>query len=474
MNRKILTFGIGLFIVAIATAIAVLFLYLYEPKHPPKADDTGWTQKGVQEVVNANNQFAFDLYSELTKSETGNIFFSPYSISAALAMTYEGAKGQTADEIKSVFHFPENVTLRSNFAKIYNDINEASKAYELVTGNAIWVQQDYPLLEDYTSRIERYYGGKAANLDFAKEPEKSRQTINSFIEEQTNKKIKELLPPGSLKPLTRLVLTNAIYFKGRWLWEFNPKYTKEMDFYVTPSNIVKTPMMYMKPAKARFNYADTAKLQILELPYKGEDISMLILLPKQGEYYDFKTGTRYLDRTPMKLQEGDILLIDSLHGLYPPFSQAISEERKFKLYLEPLLQIKTSEGNYVHWTDLRLIRRMLRDSVHRAYNPQKTLEHWHYVRSSEKRNIIPYNMYADYIFNTGMPYELPLYAARLLDNFAQWEKKYKGDPLREDAYKRAKRIHKVLKEVTPIEDDSSVPSDSVLREFIGGSSLKYH
>jgi len=279
MNRKILTCGIGLFIVVIVTA-AVLFLY--KPKHPPKADDTGWTQKGVQEVVNANNQFAFDLYSELTKSETGNIFFSPYSISAALAMTYEGAKGQTADEIKSVFHFPENGILRPNFAKIYNDINEANKAYELVTGNAIWVQQDYPLLEDYTSRIERYYGGKAANLDFAKEPEKSRQTINSFIEEQTNKKIKGLLPPGSLKPLTRLVLTNAIYFKGRWLWEFNPKYTKEMDFYVTPSNIVKTPMMYMKPAKARFNYADLGDLQILELPYKGNKISMLILLPTEN------------------------------------------------------------------------------------------------------------------------------------------------------------------------------------------------
>ena len=189
MNKKILTFGIALLMVAVVTAAVVLFLYPYEPKQLHKASDTGWTQQGVQEVVNANNQFAFDLYSELSKSETGNIFYSPYSISTALAMTYEGAKGQTAEEMKSIFHFPENSILRPNFAKIYNDINEAGKAYELRTDNALWVQQDYPLLEDYIDRVEKYYGGKAANLDFMKETEKSRQTINSFIEEQTNNKI---------------------------------------------------------------------------------------------------------------------------------------------------------------------------------------------------------------------------------------------------------------------------------------------
>jgi len=283
MGKKAsLTIGVAVITLAVIATAAVLFLYPYEPKQPPKADDTGHTQQGVQEVVNANNQFAFDLYSELTKSETGNIFYSPYSIFAALAMTYEGAKGQTADEMKSVFHFPESSILRSNFAKIYNDINEANKSYDLRTGNALWIQQDYPLLEDYVDRVEKYYGGKAANLDFVKETEKSRQTINSFIEEQTNKKIKNLLPPGSLNPLTRLVLTNAIYFKGTWEWRFEPRNTREMDFYVTPTDTVKTPMMYMEPEEARFNYTDLGKLQILELPYRGNKISMLILLPKEN------------------------------------------------------------------------------------------------------------------------------------------------------------------------------------------------
>ena len=283
MNKKTLTLiGIILIPVTVATAATLLFLYPYNPTQPPKSDDTGWSEEGTQEVVDANNQFALELYTELSKNGKENIFYSPYSISAALAMTYEGAKGETKDEIKSVFHFPEDSTLRPNFAKIYNDINKNEEDYELRTGNALWVQKDYPFLEDYINIVEKYYGGKVSNLDFVKETEKSRQTINSFIEEQTNGKIKDLIPKGVLDYLTRLVLTNAIYFKGTWQWEFNPKNTEEVDFKITPTDIVKVPMMYMKPEKAKFNYADLEDLQILELPYKGEKISMLILLPKDN------------------------------------------------------------------------------------------------------------------------------------------------------------------------------------------------
>lgn len=282
MNKKILTIGIAFLMVAIVTATAVLFLFPYQPDQPPQTYATGFTQQGVQEVVNSNNQFAFDLYSKLDESEEGNVFYSPYSIFAALAMTYEGAKGQTADEMKSVFHFPENDVLRPNFAAIYNDINQGSKDYELRTGNALWVQQDYPFLEDFTSRVEKYYGGKAANVDFVSETEKSRQTINSFIEEQTNNKIKDLIPQGVLNAMTRLVLTNAIYFKGTWTWEFDKGDTREQDFKITPNSIVKTPMMYMDNDKATFNYGDIGDLQILELPYKGDKISMLILLPMES------------------------------------------------------------------------------------------------------------------------------------------------------------------------------------------------
>lgn len=303
MNKKVLTFGIALLVVAIVIVTAALFLFPYQPNQFPKADDIGSTQSGIQEVVNSNNKFAFDLYSGLDKSKQGNIFYSPYSISAALAMTYEGAKGQTADEMKSVFHFPESNTLRPNFAAIYNEINQGNKAYELKTGNALWTQNDFPFLENYTSQVEKYYGGKVANLDFVFETEKSRQTINSFIEQQTNNKIKDLIPVGFINSMTKLVLTNAIYFKGTWEWEFDKSNTHDQNFKITSNNIVKTPMMHMNPDKARFNYADLEKLQILELPYKGEKISMLILLPKQGEDVDREYTLKDIELSSEKLNE---------------------------------------------------------------------------------------------------------------------------------------------------------------------------
>jgi uridine kinase len=226
--------------------------------------------------------------------------------------------------------------------------------------------------------------------------------------------------------------------------------------------------------KDEFGDYDFETPQALDLQLINEHLLQLssgkeVLIPS----YDFKTGTRTLNVTPMKVEKDELLLIDSLHGLYPDFSKDIPLDKKFKLYLEPLLQMKGPGGKYIRWTDIRLIRRMLRDSVHRAYNPQQTLEHWHYVRSSEMRNIIPYGGSADYIISSGMPYELPLYAHLLLNSFAEWEKKFEGDPLKADAYERSTRVYKVLKAVIPVEDDSPVPDDSVMREFIGGSKLDY-
>src|SRR3989339_1182419 len=157
MIKKIILIGLAVILFAGVATAAVLFLFPYQPNQPPIADDVGSTQLGIKDVVNANNKFTFDLYSLLNKSEKGNVFYSPYSISTALAMTYEGAKGKTADEMKSVFHFPENNILRPNFAAIYNEINKKDKPYKLSTGNALWVQQNYKLLEEYLSTVEKYY-----------------------------------------------------------------------------------------------------------------------------------------------------------------------------------------------------------------------------------------------------------------------------------------------------------------------------
>lgn len=191
-----------------------------------------------------------------------------------------------------------------------------------------------------------------------------------------------------------------------------------------------------------------------------------VLLP----YYDFKAGKRYLNKTPMRLGEGDIILIDSLYGLYPPLTDGIGDS-KIKVYIEPLLQMKNNDGKYIRWTDIRLMRRMLRDAAHRAYDYGKTLTHWHYVRSGEMKNIIPYIDTADFMINSGMPYELPIYKPKLMDHFAEWVRLYQDDPLREDAFTRASRIHSLLETIAPFSDDTIVPKESVIREFIGGLSL---
>lgn len=226
--------------------------------------------------------------------------------------------------------------------------------------------------------------------------------------------------------------------------------------------------------KDEFGDYDFETPQALDIPMINDHISRLC----NGEevdipFYDFKTGTRHLKRSKMKLKKGEILLIDSLHGLYPPMSESIPDSQKFKIYIESLLQVKDSNGNYVRWSDLRMMRRMLRDAAHRAYNPRQTLEHWHYVRASEMRHIIPNQSRADYIISSGMPYELPLYKARLFTEFEKWKNAYKNNPERTDADLRARRSFEMLKQFDAVEDDSPVPQHSVLREFIGGSTYKY-
>ncbi len=199
---------------------------------------------------------------------------------------------------------------------------------------------------------------------------------------------------------------------------------------------------------------------------KGETVSI--------PYYDFKTGTRRLNASELKIKKNEILLLDSLHGLYPAMTEGVSNDKKFKLYLEPLMQMKGIDGRYIRWTDIRLMRRMLRDWAFRAYNPKQTLEHWHYVRSSELRNIIPFINTTDYIVSSAMPYELAIYKSKLINFFKEWVDLYRNDPLKEDAFTRSSRILELLQSVHAVEDDTIVPGNSVIREFIGDSTLKYH
>jgi len=214
--------------------------------------------------------------------------------------------------------------------------------------------------------------------------------------------------------------------------------------------------------------------QALDLVLINEHLARLIA----GEevwipYYDFKTSKRHDDHTPMHIEPDEVILLDSLHGLFPAMTESIDDELKFRLYIEPLLQMRGPDKKFVRWTDLRLMRRIVRDAAYRGHAPQRTLEHWHYVRKSELRNIVPYIHTTDYIVNSGLPYELPIMRARLCDDFERWAEQYQDDPLRQDASMRAERVHHLLKAVTPVEDDSPIPPDSLLREFIGGSCYEY-
>jgi serpin B len=306
VNSKILTSGI----IAVLAVALVIFLSGCVKQPTPTADDTGVTPEKVSAVVNANNQFAFDLYSKYKdKYRDDNFFFSPYSISTALAMTYEGAREKTAEEMQSVFHFSEdNDVRRPAFARIYNEINKKDKEYKLHTANALWAQKDYQFLDEYLSATERYYGGKVTNLDFVGETEKSRQIINTWVEDQTNNKIKDLIPSGVIDPATRLILTNAIYFKGTWVLQFDKSETREADFKISPTKTVKAQMMSLTGEKAEFNYAETEDLQILEMPYEGEEISMLVLLPKEDtlDKLEHSLNAEKLDEWRGMLQERKI------------------------------------------------------------------------------------------------------------------------------------------------------------------------
>jgi len=239
-------------------------------------------------AVAGNSKFALELYAKLksdpeVKKADGNLFFSPYSISTALAMTWAGAKGETEKQMAEVLHFslPQE-RLHQVLGALEKQLNAAGKkrGYQLSVANALWGQKGYGFLKEFLTLTKKNYGAGLREVDFINpvEREKARKTINGWVEKETKKKIKELIQPGILNKLTTLVLTNAIYFKGDWAIEFDKKETRDAPFRISADKEVTVPLMYQK---GDFTYAQEDKLQILELPYKGDDLSMVVLLPTE-------------------------------------------------------------------------------------------------------------------------------------------------------------------------------------------------
>jgi len=245
--------------------------------------DTGSTTA----VAEANNRFAFELYSRLAKDQKysgDNLFFSPFSISSALAITYEGAKGKTSDEIRSVFHFPVNDTARrEGYQDLNAGINSGDPSYSLRTVNTLWAEKTSPFLAEYIGTAERYYSANTTNLDFKGHPEDSRLTINIWVEDKTGDRIKDLIPAGAIDPMTRLVITNAIYFKGDWVKQFDKNKTADAEFRTGPQRTVKVPMMQRTDENAVYVYAENSDSQMLSMSYEhttGPELSIIVLLPK--------------------------------------------------------------------------------------------------------------------------------------------------------------------------------------------------
>jgi serpin B len=231
-------------------------------------------------VVKGSNAFAVDLYAQLSR-QPGNLFFSPESISTAFGMAYAGARGQTATEMEHVLHFtlpPER--LHPAMGALLAEMNAQHNGYELRVADALWAQQDANFEANYLKLVQSDYAAGFHRVNFKLSPEAVRTTINGWVEKQTNDKIKDLISPGALNPSTRLVLTNAIYFKGNWQDQFDKAATQKEEFHLSAAQWVMTPMMHRTGG---YRYYDGETFQALELPYAGNEISMVVLLPKQTD-----------------------------------------------------------------------------------------------------------------------------------------------------------------------------------------------
>jgi serpin B len=233
----------------------------------------------VPEVVKGNTAFALDLYQQL-KDRPGNLFFSPHSISSALAMTYAGARGQTEKEMAKALHFslPQeglHAAFSTLAAQLYNVQSKGRVA--LTVANSLWCQQSYHFEDAFLNLTRKQYRAETRLVDFKHSAEAARSEINTWVERRTNEKIKDLIRPHLLSADTRLVLCNAVYFKGKWALQFDPKRTESAPFFTSPDNSLPVPMMWQK---SNFKMLDAGDVSLLEMPYAGDDLSMIVLLPK--------------------------------------------------------------------------------------------------------------------------------------------------------------------------------------------------
>ena len=255
------------------------------------------SESDLATLTQNNRSFAFSLHDVLTEDSDENFFYSPHSISVALAMTYAGADGRTETEMAEAMRFtlPEP-DLHATFNQLDLELKSRSQADVegeppiLETANSLWGQIDYEFVPTFLDLLAVHYDAGMRRLDFGGDPDGSRETINTWVEDHTEDRIQDLLPEGSITPSTRLVLTNAIYFKGSWVFPFESAQTRNADFATLAGSTVSVPTMQGTP---RVNYADYDGYSVVELPFVGHDMAMVLLVPDAGE---FATVEDQLDR----------------------------------------------------------------------------------------------------------------------------------------------------------------------------------
>jgi serpin B len=254
--------------------VLVPLLFMQEAAAVAQSNPSSTTDQVA--VVEGNNAFATDLYAQLRKRD-GNLFFSPESISTAFAMAYAGARGTTAEQMAATLHYtlpPEK--LHPAMGALLAGLNGPHAGYQLRVADALWAEKDFTFLDDFLKLTSSDYGAGFNRVDFKGSSEAVRATINQWVEEKTEDKIKDLLPAGSVTPTTRLVLTNAIYFKGDWQAQFDKAQTKDEDFHVSAAQTVKTPLMHLT---SKLGYFNGGTFQTVDIPYKSGELSMIVLLP---------------------------------------------------------------------------------------------------------------------------------------------------------------------------------------------------
>ncbi len=255
--------------------------------------------------VHDNNTFAFNLYHDLASEEDGNIFYSPYSVSVAMGMVWAGAEGNTESQMAKIMRFmlPEQ-KIHEGFDFLDLRYEEQTDDFQLHVANAVWGQTGWNFLQEFLDTLAKYYGAGMKMSDFMADPEGARHTINQWVEDRTENRIKNLLPEGSVNTSTRLVLVNAIYFHGKWLDDFDADYTTQDTFHA-PGGDVTVEMMN---SELHTKYAAGSGWQALELPYKNDDYAMLLIVPDATAFDNVEASldATFVESVAQNLEDVDL------------------------------------------------------------------------------------------------------------------------------------------------------------------------